>query len=252
MRTLTNARSYKGTKTDSDHRLLVCRMNIDKYMIYSKKKEENNHKIDIELLRVDENTRMKYQDELSTEIDKLKEKRYWNDISKCITKTAEKVMGLKKTRVNQKTTDKMIAQMSEEQKQLRMKISNTDDLGKMKAMKSERNQILHKIQKRIIELRDKEIDNKIKEIDSYKDDTKMFKAVEHLTKDKQKTLYIQDEEGKHITNKQKMYDTIREHFEKHFNDPNVNIEVSPKYNTTIQRNYLYNRNRYELCIRYYQ
>ena len=42
-RNLTNARSYSGTITDTDHRLLVARFNIRKYKLYKTKSKFSHH-----------------------------------------------------------------------------------------------------------------------------------------------------------------------------------------------------------------
>ena len=54
--------------------------------------------------------------------------------------------------------------MSSKQKDLRIQISNCNNIDKVKEMKTERNQLLHKIKRKLIEQKEKDLDNKIKEI----------------------------------------------------------------------------------------
>ena len=108
--------------------------------------------------------------------------------------------------------------MSEKQKELRIRINNCKVIDKRKEMKSERNRILHNIKKTIIEDKEKQLDEKIKEIDKTKDTTKMFKAIKELTRKKLENTYVHDETGKSVTNPQEIYNIINKHFQEQFND----------------------------------
>ena len=49
----------------------------------------------------------------------------------------------------------------------------------------------------------------------------MFKAVNSLKRKKYENPYIHDTNGKNLTNPTDIYNTIRQHFNNHFNDPNI-------------------------------
>ena len=52
--------------------------------------------------------------------------------------------------------------MSRKQKDLRIKITNRNNIDKAKETKTERNQIMHKIKRKRIEQKEKDLDNKVK------------------------------------------------------------------------------------------
>ena len=65
---LTNARSYGGTETHSDHKLVVAKIQADWMSLYlkinKKKKEERAKKVDVRRLILDEEARKQYAEKL--------------------------------------------------------------------------------------------------------------------------------------------------------------------------------------------
>ena len=70
-------------------------------------------------------------------------------------------------------------------------------------------------------MKEKFLDEKIKEVDKMKDNNKMYKALRTLNKKKYENPFIHDEYKKNITNPTDIYKYIKSHFQKQFYDPNI-------------------------------
>ena len=103
--------------------------------------------------------------------------------------------------------------MSKRQKELRLKISECDDTERRIEMKTERNKKLHQIKQILINDKEKQLDQKVKEINDAKDSTKMFKSVRELSRKKIENPFVHDEQGINVTNPQDIYKIVNEHFQ---------------------------------------
>ena len=74
--------------------------------------------------------------------------------------------------------------------------------------------------------KEKELENILSEIEEVNDNAKMYKVIRLLSRKPFENPFINDEEGKRITNPQDIYEAIREHFKHHFNDP-TESEIEP-------------------------
>ena len=235
---LRNARSYNGISTRSDHRLVITNMKVSQYNIYlqqNKKKEAISNRIDYNKLVNDQRVKEQYQQKLRENLE-LCNKESWKDVSQTIIKTAENTVGFVKRNQKNSKSDHEIEALSEEQKKLKLKIDQCQDHNKICEMKTQRNNIMHQIQNKIHENQEKEIDKVITEIEETKDNTKMYKAIKLLNRKPYENPYINDEEGKRITNEQDMYEAIRNHFQQHFFDPTAeNIEPFEGNPKTLNR-----------------
>ena len=91
-------------------------------------------------------------------------------------------------------------------------------------MKSQqRKEILKNMKKRKKQLREEEIDRILADVDSTKDDSKMFRATKSLHTKRKQIQFVHDEKGKSVSNPQEIYETISKYFKNQFNKPNQNI-----------------------------
>ena len=127
-----------------------------------------------------------YKDEIQQQIttkqylESSKSKK-WEKFKNIITSTAEKVIGFKKNSPKQQCNYDEIEQLSMQQKQLRLQIENGKYPGRIKELRKSRKEILKKIRKKVKEVNERRIEAIIDDIESAKDDTRMFKAVKLLT-----------------------------------------------------------------------
>ena len=75
---------------------------------------------------------------------------------------------------------------------------------------------MKKMTKKVKEIKEKEIDEILREVNEVKDDARMYKAVKKLNRKRYQNPFIHNKEGKAITQKQEIYKIIEEHFKNHF------------------------------------
>ena len=171
---LRNARSYKGTLVCSDHRLVVSKMCIDLYHVHAKvNKAEKPKMVNSNLIGRCEQTQRKYQEKLNEYLNNADENQKagerWNFIKEKIMKAANETAG-KCTRLkNGRRSNPAVEELSEKQKKIRVQISNTVNVERVIKLRSERNNILKEIQRINNEEKEKELEEKVSEIEKMKD-----------------------------------------------------------------------------------
>ena len=215
---LKNARSYSGTLVDSDHRIVITELEIDFVKMYKPHKNSIGRQFNSYQLNSNDDKRNEYYESLQTKLQSTDEEVTWDNIKEKITKTAEEVIGYKNMEKNKRPENNEVEQLSKRQKELRLKISECDDAERRIEMKTERNKKLHQIKQILINDKEKQLDQKVKEINEAKDATKMFKCVRELSRKKNENPFVHDEQGRNVTNPQDIYKIVNEHFQKQFFD----------------------------------
>ena len=228
---LTDARSYSGTKADSDHRLVVARMKVDWYIIYRKKTtNEHKPKINVQAMR-DPAIRLEYTNAVKDKILGMDtSERSWQNIKTSIIESAENTVGRIKSNKHRNEHNSEVEQLSEQQQKLRKQIRESNNLVDLVKFKHERNQTLKKIKTILKQDRESKIDNIAAEIERTQDDAKMFSAIKQLKRKRPQNQVVHDEQGRCVTNEQEMHNIIQKHFKEHFNDekkPNIEPFVGP-------------------------
>ena len=95
--------------------------------------------------------------------------------------------------------------MSKQQEQLRLQLSNCKHVKTVRQLKTQCNKIFHQIKKNV----ERELDKKLHEINTIKNDARMFKEVNSLKRKTFENPYIHDTKGKNLTNPTDVYNTIR-------------------------------------------
>eukprot|EP00112_Aurelia_sp_Birch-Aquarium-sp1_P012816 Seg270.3 transcript_id=Seg270.3/GoldUCD/mRNA.D3Y31 product="hypothetical protein" protein_id=Seg270.3/GoldUCD/D3Y31 len=85
------------------------------------------------------------------------------------------------------------------------------------------------MKKRMKEVKEKEIEELIKEVESAKNDAKMFKAVKALQKRNPGIQFVHDENNKCMKQPQEIYKIIEKHFKEHFQK--INAEKIIKFSS---------------------
>ena len=214
---LIDARSYKGSETSSDHRIVICKMMIDKYKIFKNNSQKIIKQFNSSSLATSENQRLLYQNNLDDKLDNI-EYCNWQQIETSIIDSAIETIGYKKKHRNQRSHNQEIEVLSQQQKRIRLQISETKDKDKITKLKHKRNQILHQINNKLNEAKNKELDEIATVIDNCRDNNKMYLAVKLLNRKPLQNPIIHDNEGKVVTNPVAIHEIIKQHFETHFND----------------------------------
>ena len=213
---LIDARSYAGTETFSDHRLVITKIQADWTELYrkiNKRKQEQTKKVNTRRLITEEDTRKKYSTALDERIEYLDT---WEELSEACQKTAEEVLGFVEKEKPREVKDEKISKMSSEQRDIKMKMMKEKDPETLQQLKEGRKKIQKAIKKEIKLIREKEIDTIVSEIESTKDDARMFKATKKLERKPFENPVVHDKEGKNVTEPQQMYSIVKDHFQKQF------------------------------------
>ncbi len=221
---LTDARSYGGSETSSDHKIVRMGMNINWCKLYRKAaKQEPTKRFDTSRLVNDQEVQTNYTNKLNESIRELARtgNLKWENIKTEITKAAEETIGYQKNTKHRTIHDPEIEKMSSEQQKIRLDISNSADTDEITKLKSKRKIILKELTKKVAEKKEKEVDSIVANIDTAKDDARMFKAVKYLNRKPPENTFVHDKQGRCVTNKQNMYIIINEHFKNVFHKENV-------------------------------
>ena len=130
--------------------------------------------------------------------------------------TAQQTAGVITNRKPNRTPDTEISNLSQRQKELRIKINNTKEDSKKIELKKEKNEVLQQIRKKVTQLRNEELNKQAEAISSAQTDDVMFSAVKALNRGKLKNPKVEDSEGKLITNPNEILKTVANHFENKF------------------------------------
>ena len=177
---LIDARSFSNTLTDSDHRLVICEMEVDLHRLYKQKVSHKNKIYNCSMLVNDKEKKEEYQKAVETKINQLDNKEIeWKVVQSKICEAAESTIGYNRPQNNNnnRLEDREVEKLSIRQKELKLKINNCKDMEKVRTMKAKRNKILHQIQKKLRKLKENCLDEKIKEIDETKDSAKCLKQL---------------------------------------------------------------------------
>ena len=237
--TLINARSYGGSETSSDHKVVKMEMDVKWTKLYRKEvKPVPVDKFDTSKLVNDNKMREKYSEKLTNGIRELNRtgEMKWKNIQNKIITAAEETIGYQKHTKHQKFNDPEIVTMSNEQQKIRLEIENTSNTEKIAELKTKRKSIQKELTKKVKERREREIDMIVGNIDSAKDDdARMFQAVRYLNRKPPENTFVHDKQGRCVTNKQSMYILINEHFKNHFHKDNA-AKVEPYKETPKKLN----------------
>ena len=237
---LRNSRSYAGTITSSDHRLVVAELDFRNHKIHKPKTIRNTQekKFHTSLLIDSADHKKAYQDELRTKIEEFntdqpehltqsesgKVNKRWLHIEKSVRETANSVLGEKpKIRSDGKTHSEAIDKLSKQSRDIRLKIQNLTDTDEIKKLKQERNKIAHAIRDRQKFEHNARINDIVEEIaDAGKagNSKQMYAAVKNLNRKSLKELTVKDKDGKTIVAPTEVYNTITDHYQSHFKKEN--------------------------------
>ena len=193
---LVNARSYGGTQVNSDHHIVICTLRIEPFKLFRKSKSTNKTPFNCTPLIKDENVQTKYKNEIEKELQQCKSND-WRTIKEIITNSAQNHLGyVKKVGPNRRIHDQIIQEMSEKQKQLRLNLSQCNNITMYKALKKKRNKILHEIKHRLEQNKEQELNLKVSQLDHIEDASKMYKSVKILQQKSFINPYVYDENKK--------------------------------------------------------
>ena len=208
-----NARSYSGTLTESDHRLVVTTTTTPpayKRIFGSQPVRQVKH--NVALLPNNENMLAKYQDELIKKLSEIQKSSLtpfekWTAVRACITHAADMSIGKAKKR-QQRTDCPIIEQFSKDQHQLRVQIINTFEPNTRKQLQNRRNKILVAIRKQQVNRAAHRRDQQAKRQRTH------VQAVRELTSHKPRALVVKNAAGEKIGQEEEAAKVVAKIFKK--------------------------------------
>ena len=243
---LTDARSYSGTVTFSDHRLTVARFNC-KWFLVHKNRHSNRQftpRLNNSKLANDKRLQKQYADKIQELIvnqtggvtEQQNSKEQWKNLQTVIHQAAESTVGHEERTPKDKTYDEEIAKIALEKKNLRVKYLNCTDVNNIRQMKARYNRLSHQIRTIAKNKHEKRISDIVDEIEKSENSCRMFKAVKLLNRKALGRMFVYDDEQKKVTDPSEVHQIVREHFRKHFFKDNMEqLVIEPEYKPLSSR-----------------
>jgi sorting nexin-29 len=227
-KSLVDSRSYAGTQTYSDHRLVITKFDQTVFNRKRWKPQRKTTNWDVTKLVSNKHLRDEYRNRLDQELTKRKTKS-WHETKEAMIKTAKETIPRDRLPKNQ-TFDYKVNELSIIQKDLRLKRTNATSDERKQELKRERNKIMKQIRQRLTEIENEKVEKWANEIENAANSMKMFKAVKSLNSKRVNKIEVNDEHGKRIANPAKCHDYLKQYFEGNFksqNQPVPNITKAP-------------------------
>ena len=142
-RYITDCRSYSGTNTFTDHRLIIAKTNFTFHKTTNRKRTTNLHGS----ILTEHEHRQTYQDAINSDYtpdNKQTPQSIWSNITETIKTAMNKI---KTSNTHGKPQNDDIAFLSKQQHQIRNKINSTTDKYTRDALTKDRNNLMRQIHK---------------------------------------------------------------------------------------------------------
>ena len=175
---LINSRSYAGTETFSDHRLVVTRLEVSWHRLYRNVNKSTITRYNTRKLQ-DSTIREEYQRKLSEKVQSADQTSYkWTELQQDIIKTVEEVLGCSENTSKHHIQNAEIEDLSKRQKEIRMQISNSSNVETAAELRGQRKSFQKDITRIVKREREKRLEGIIDRVEYSPNDSKMFKAVQ--------------------------------------------------------------------------
>eukprot|EP00795_Rhopilema_esculentum_P017828 gene17828-9525_t len=224
---LTDSRSYNGIKTNTDHRLIIADIHINKTSNFKpKKKKELVKQINRDNFANQEMSE-RYKEKVKAILTEKKEdinaENRWNIVSQACHQAAEESIGFIGKKEDRNQNNEEIRKLSELQHKIRLDINSTKDSTTKETLRKDRNKILNTIHKLKKEDTERNLTQQIEDIEKTGDETKkMFKAIKYLKMEgtKKTKLQVNTADGKTTSTTRKI-EEVTNHFKQCFYNENL-------------------------------
>ena len=237
-KTLVDSRAYKGTKTDSDHKVVCARFHFrDRHLTFNKR-IKSDPLYDVSSLTSSEAVQAQYIEQVSKNISTITEESTTdcNSMVKYLVSTlktaASTVIGLKHNeKPRDYSNDHQIVEMSDKRQKLLQKLHQSNASASRTPLRTQINKLKNSISKRLKLLKEQRAEQLADEIMNTDESRRMFEAVKQLKNhSKRKTttsVYVHDENNCLISSDIAKADTLRKWFEGQFSDNHNEPPLEP-------------------------
>ena len=196
---LKDSRSYAGTLTYSDHRLVVTRVNFKDICLCYKRHSKSSLKFNTSELTSNTNIQVKYRqsldENLSSAVPASDPNEDLDSLLKSMKDAAVSSLGVLRHRKRNSSDDDEVKDLSRQRYLLRQQLNSNQSLDRTK-LRSSINRLTNQIQQRLSALRSAAADAICDTISSTTDSRKMFEAVRTLNRPKvTSSIGVHDEQG---------------------------------------------------------
>ena len=144
---IQDSRSYHGTKTESDHNIVICKCKIEPFKIY-KEKPKQKPIVNLKYLK-SEIVQKEFHEDIYKNLGKIEETN-WNNVAETLKNSAKNVIG-EGTKVGNRNniTSDRIKELSEEQFKIKIQKDSCKNKDKKKLLQNKRNRIKKLLKKEI-------------------------------------------------------------------------------------------------------
>ena len=200
----SDSRSYGAVETNSDHKIVVTKIDLKGMFGIRSKKPQPVRRIDVTKLPLDAGLQGKLKE---TVVIKLHNqgtigtaKDQMNHLVKCLKGAAAETAGFVQTTRKGHRYDPEIETLSKQQKDLRLQINETKDPTKAKELKKQRNKGFHNIWRRTMNVVVEKLGSQATEVEQMENSAKMFCAARLMRRKLLPKLIVHDENGQTIAN----------------------------------------------------
>ena len=216
---IQDSRSYAGMKTNTDHKLVKMTIKL-KYHKLPKTNSQNKGSPKLNIKNIydpvkqhhyRENLKVKHQE---SNREGLTPQERWKNVTDLIKAAGEEELGLKEK--NQKYVDTELSELSEKQHKIKEDIESCTDNNRRLELRENTRTLRKKIDKIVQKMEERELDEKLKNIESMKDDSnKSHQAVRELKRLKPaKPIYVNDTNSHTATDTERQVELVQDHFNK--------------------------------------
>lgn len=219
-----DSRSYDGLVTNSDHRLVACKIKLaPEYIIFPRKKNGAAVKrYNNSLLTTDLSTKVNYQLAVDQKINNSEVTTSPNDelanLMDVLKTTADEVVGtIPRSRNRNFSSDSHVEALVDKRRGLQASLKCNNQVADRSKVRSKINRLQKEIRSHLKKLASARADDLARTIMSTDDTRQMFEAVRTLADTKPKsTISVHNEEGNFIVTDAGKAQVIRDYWEKQF------------------------------------
>ena len=228
---LVDARSYAGTHTFSDHRLVVTKLNFGKIPLCFKRPNSRNPKFNISELTSNKTMQEAYHEHLDSSLSispvPTTPNEDLEELLGSIKDAAKESIGVqsRQLRLRHSSDDDEVKDLSHERHQLRQLLNNNKSLDRT-LFRSSINYITKLISKKLKQLREAAADQICEDISNTTDSRRMFEAVRSLNKTKPPVpIGVHNEQGCLIATDTEKAEVVKNYLEQQLTRDETPLEA---------------------------
>ena len=238
---LKKSRSYNGLDFESDHRMVITKLNFASIYHLSKRQKTPADLIlnyDRTALSTDTKVQDKFEETLNSKLDLLTEEHkktpqeYFKKVAEILKEAAkdglpEAPPSLRSTTSKKYLEDRILKDLTTRRRKIRTRLRGRPNPRNRRKLQKWKTELSRQIRERVRYLQETKAETVAKHLEQYKGSRRCFEAVSIMKKYTQKPLQIQTHEKTRIYNPKLQFPMIKEFYETFFNQADRNEVITP-------------------------